>query len=76
MGEPMYRTMEESELREWHEKIKTGLEPKVAYDDDPAKMLAAAYEERGKALYYLNHRIATMLQYGAVAPAPDLQTSK
>jgi hypothetical protein len=55
--EPLQITIPASELEQWLNHIQRGLEPSVKYSDDPAKMQADAYTERGNMLYYLNHRI-------------------
>jgi hypothetical protein len=55
--EPLQITIPANELEQWLEHIKRGIEPAVKFSDDPAKMQADAYKERGDMLYYLNHRI-------------------
>lgn len=58
---PVVITIRANELIEWLKHVKKGQEPIVPYDDDPAKMLASAYKERGNILHYLNHRIRAFL---------------
>ena len=61
VAEPLAYTITESELREWQRHVREGMEPEVPFNRDNNKMLAAAYELRGNMLYYLNHRLAAIL---------------
>jgi hypothetical protein len=61
MNEPTQIAIPESELTDWLKHIERGLNPSVKFSDDAAKMQAEAYEERGKMLYYLNHRIKAFM---------------
>ena len=71
VAEPVTYSIAESELREWLRHVREGMEPEVPFKMDNNEMLAAAYELRGNMLYYLNHRLDAILNYGVRTQAPQ-----
>lgn len=62
--EPESITIESSELKMWLKTAEDGLNPLVVYrlgEQEKRRMAEEAYEERGKALYFIAQRLRWFL---------------